>query len=140
MAKFGSASITVNYDDSAGTPRTVTDYITEMNGIEIEAVTEPTHAFGDSWDEATGTGMSKVAPIVLKGFYDDTATSGPHVVFRALDTSPSASTRTLAVAFGGTNGTATVETRCAKYKVMGKVGSLTQFEATLIPTGSLAWS
>jgi hypothetical protein len=140
MAKFGSASITITYDDSAGTPRVVTDYITEMNGIETEAVTEPTHALGDAWEEATGTGMRKVAPIQLKGFYDDTATSGPHAVFRALDDSPSASTRTLAIAFGGTNGTATLETRCSKYKVTGKVGSLTTFEATLTPTGALAWS
>lgn len=140
MAKYGSASVTVNYDDSGGTARDVTQYITEMNGIEIEAVTDPTHAFGDAWEEHTGTGMSKVGDIQLKGFHDDTATSGPHVVFRTLDTSPSATSRTLAIAFGGTNGTATVETRCIKYKVTGKVGNLSMFEATIRPTGSLAWS
>ena len=140
MAKFGSSSVTVTFDDSAAAPQVVTQYITEMNGIEIEAVTDPTHAFGDAWEEHTGTGMSKVAPVQLKGFYDDTATSGPHVVFRAVDTAPAAATRTLAVAFGGTNGTATVECRCVKYKITGKVGKLTEFEATLQPTGSLAWS
>lgn len=140
MAKYGSPSVTIAFDDSGGVARTVTDYITEMNGIEIEAVTDPTHAFGDSWEEATGTGLSKVADVVLKGFHDDTATSGPHVVFRALDTSPSASTRTLAINFGGTNGTATVECRCVKYKLGAKVGNLQTFEVTLRPTGSLAWS
>lgn len=140
MAKFGSNSVTVSYDDSGGTPQVVTDYITTMNGVEIEAITEPTTAFGDSWEEHTPVGVSKVAPIVVGGFYDDTAVSGPHVVFRALDTSPSAATRTLAIAFGGTNGTATVETRCSKYKITGKVAGLTMFEATLQPTGSLAWS
>lgn len=140
MAKFGSSSITITYDDASGSPQVVTNYITEMNGIEIEAVTEASHAFGDSWEEATGTGMQRLAPITVKGFYDDTATSGPHVVFRALTASPSASLRTLAIAFGGTNGTATVETLCTKYKVTGKVGALTTFEATLTPSGALAWS
>lgn len=140
MAKFGSPSVTVNIDDSGGTARDVTQYIREMNGIEIEAVTDPTHAFGDSWEEHTGTGLSKISDLQLKGWYDDTATSGPHVVFRTLDTSPSAATRTVAIAFGGTNGTATYEARCMKYKVTGKVGNLTEFEATMRATGSLAWS
>jgi len=140
MAKFGSSSVTITFDDSGGTPRDVTQYVTEINGVEVEAMTDATHAFGDAWEEHTGTGMRKVAPIVVKGFYDDAATSGPHVVFSALDTSPSASTRTLAVAHGGTNGTATVECRCVKYKIAGKVGKLTEFEATLLPTGSLAYS
>ena len=140
MAKFGTPTVTISFDDSGGTPRAVTDYITEMNGIEIEAMTEPTHAFGDSWEEHTPTGLSKVGAVTLKGFHDDTATTGPHVVFRALDTSPAAATRTLAIAFGGTNGTATVECRCVQYKVGAKVGNLQTFEVKLQPTGSLGWS
>jgi len=140
MAKFGSPSVTINFDDTGGTPRDVTQYVTAINGIEVEAMTEATTAFGDSWGEHTGTGMHNVPDIVVDGFHDDTATSGPHVVFRVVDSSPSASTRTLAVAHGGTNGTATVECRCVKYQVMAKIGELTKFKATLRPTGSLAWS
>ena len=140
MAKFGSSSVTINYDDTGGTPRDVTQYVDSFNGVKITSKQDATTAFGDAWPEKTPTGMSEVADIVVEGFYDDTATSGPHVVFRALDTSPSATSRTLAVAFGGTNGTFTIETRCAEYELLPKVGTLHRFRARLETTGSGAWS
>lgn len=140
MAKYGSSSVSVNYDDSGGTARDVSQYIDTINGVKITAKQDVTTAFGDSWGEKTPTGMSEVADVVVEGFYDDTATSGPHVVFRAVDTSPSATSRTLALAFGGTNGTFTIETRCAEYEMMPKVGQLHRFRARLEATGSGAWS
>lgn len=140
MAKYGSSSVTINYDDSGGTPRDVSQYIDTINNIKITSKQDTTTAFGDSWVEKTPTGTSEVADIVVEGFYDDTATSGPHVVFRAVDASPSASTRTLAIGHGGTNGTFTIETRCAEYELQPKVGSLHRFKARLEATGSGAWS
>lgn len=140
MAKYGSSSVSINYDDSGGTARDVSQYIDTINGIKITAKQDTTTAFGDSWGEKTPTGMSEVADIVVEGFYDDTATSGPHVVFRAVDTSPAATSRTLAIAHGGTNGTFTIETRCAEYELQPKVGNLHRFKARLETTGSGAWS
>jgi len=137
---FGSPTVTITYDDSGLTPRVITPYVREIGGIKIESLQARSESFGDSWEETTPTGMQKVGAISIKGYFDDAATVGPHVVFRVVDTSPAAGTRTLAVVFGGTNGTATVETRCISYEVLGKNGNLTEYEAMVQPTGSLAWS
>lgn len=141
MAMFGSGSVTITYDDSpGGTGRTITPYVREIGGISVEALQARSESFGDVWQEYTPTGMKLVKAVSIKGYYDDTATSGPHVVFRDPDDGPSDSTRTLVVVFGGTNGTATVETRLVSYEVIGKNGNLTEYEAVVQPTSSLAWS
>ncbi len=141
MAMFGSTSVTITYDDGpGGTGRAITDYVTEIGGISIEALQADTSAFGDGWGESTPTGFKTVDEVSIKGFYNDAATTGPHVVFKDVDDSPSDSTRTLVVVFGGTNGTFTIETRLKKYMVGAKVKGLTEFEAVVVPTGSGAWS
>lgn len=141
MAMFGSGSVVITYDDApGGTARTITPYVREIGGVKVEALQARSESFGDLWHEHTPTGMKMVAAVSIKGFYDDTATTGPHVVFRSPDDDPSDATRTLAVTFGGTNGTATVETRLISYEVLGKNGNLTEYEAVVQPTGSLAWS
>jgi hypothetical protein len=141
MAMFGSTSVTITYDDGpGGTGRAITDYVTEIGGISIEALQADTSAFGDVWGESTPTGFKTVDEVSIKGFYNDAATTGPHVVFKDVDDSPSDSTRTLVVVFGGTNGTFTIETRLKKYMVGAKVKGLTEFEAVVVPTGSGAWS
>lgn len=140
MAKFGSDVLSITFDDQGGTPRDVTQYVTSINGVEIEAILEAITAFGDEWERHLGVGLSKMAPIVVGGFHDDTASSGPHAVFRAVDSSPSQASRTFVAAFGGANGTVTVEARNAKYKILGKVGGITLFEATIQPSGAAVWS
>lgn len=141
MAMFGSTSVTITYDDGpGGTGRAVTDYVTEIGGLSIEAILADTSAFGDIWGEHTPTGFKTVDEIPIKGFYNDAATSGPHVVFRDVDDGPSDSTRTLALVFGGTSGTFTIETRLKKYTVGAKVKGLTEYEAIVQPTGAGVWS
>lgn len=139
MAMYGSSSITIAYDDApGGTARTITGYVREMGGMSIEAITARTEAFGDTWEEHTPTGMKKSEPIAIKGFFDDTATTGPHVVFKDVDDSPTDSTRTLTVVTGG--GTFSGESRLVKYTVLGKVGALTEYEAMVQPTAAMTWS
>ena len=138
--KYGSPSVTITYDDAAGgTGRAVTNFILTMGGVKITANTQPSHAFGDSWEEHTPTGMRKVDPISLTGFWDTTATTGPHVVFVDPDDGPQDDTRTLVIVFGDSK-TFTVETRLISYSVMGKNSQLTEFEAVIQPTGSGTWS
>jgi hypothetical protein len=100
---------------------------------------QATAAFGDSWDEHTPTGRRKLEPITLKGRWDTTATTGTHVVFIDPDDGPQDSTRTLVVVFGDSK-TMTVETRLVSYEVKGINGSLTDFEALILPTGAAVWS
>jgi len=141
MTMFGSSSVTITYDDApGGTGRAITPFVREVGGIKVEALQQRSESFGDVWEESTPTGMKRVSAVSIKGLYDDTATTGPHVVFRDPDDAPSDSTRTLVVVFGGTSGTFTIETRLLSYEVLGKNGNLTEYEAMVQPTGSGAWT
>lgn len=138
--KYGSQSVTITYDDApGGTGRDVTGHIQTMSGIKITSAMQATHAFGDSWEEHTPSGMMKMEPVTMHGFWDTTATTGPHAVFIAPDDGPQDATRTLVVVFGDSK-TMTVETRLVSYEVLGQNGALTEFEAVIQPTGTATWS
>jgi len=138
--KYGSQSITVTLEDApGGTARTITQFILTMGGIKITALTQPSHAFGDSWEEHTPTGMKQGDPITLTGYWDTTLTTGPHVVFLSPDDGPQDDGRELVVVFGDSK-TMTMDTRLISYAVLGKNGALTEFEAVLQPTGAMTWS
>jgi len=138
--KYGSASVTITYDDGpGGTGQVVTGYVQTMSGTKISSTLQASHAFGDSWEEHTPTGMNKMEPVTLSGHWDTTATTGPHVVFIAPDDGPQDATRTLVLVFGDSK-TMTVETRLVSYEVLGQNGNLTQFTAVIQPTGAATWS
>lgn len=138
--KYGSQSVTITYDDAAGgSGQAVTGYIQTMSGIKITSAMQASHAFGDSWEESTPSGMMKMEPVTLSGHWDTTPTTGPHVVFIAPDDGPQDATRTLVVVFGDSK-TMTVETRLISYEVTGVNGGLTQFTAVIQPTGTATWS
>jgi hypothetical protein len=141
VGKQSSTSVTVTYDDSAGAPQVITGFIMDLGGAEIEMELESSDSFGDAWREKTPTGMWTSPPIQVKGHFDTTATTGPHVVLRpvAADALPGAATRTLAIAFGDSK-VFTVETRLNKYRVVPSNGKLTAFEATITPTGAAVWT
>jgi len=141
VGKQGSVQVTVTYDDAAGAPQIITGFVMELGAAEIEVEQESSEAFGDAWRAFTPTGMRKVAPINVKGLFDTTLVTGPHVVLRPgdADATPGAATRTLVIVFGDSK-TFTVETRLQKYKVISSNGKLTQFDATIQPTGAAVWS
>jgi hypothetical protein len=137
--KHGSSEITISYDDGpGGTPRAITPYVLTMGAIKLTSNMQTSTVFAATLETMLPTGMSKIDPITLHGFFDDTATVGPHVVLIAPDTSPQASTRTLAIVIGNSK-TWTSEGYLVSYAVLGKVGSLTEFDAVL-QQNSGAWS
>jgi hypothetical protein len=137
--KHGSSEITISYDDGpGGTPRTITSYVLTQGGVKLTSNMQASTAYGDTIEKKLPTGMSKIDPITIHGFWDDTATVGPHIVFLAPDTSPQASTRTLAIVFGNSR-TWTSEGYLESYAVLGKTGALTEFEAVAIQNSG-AWS
>jgi hypothetical protein len=137
--KYGSPSVTVTLDDSGGTPRVITGHVLTMGGAKITANMMPSHTFGDAWEEHTPTGLQKGEDMTLEGFWDTTATTGPHAVFGTLDSSPQGTTRTLVIVFGDSK-TVTMEVRQVDYEVLAVVGELTKFRALLRPTGAVTWS
>lgn len=136
MAKYGSNSVVVNFDNSGGTPVDMSQYVTTLGAITISAFMEDSEAFGDAWREVLATGVREVSPIVIGGFYDDTATTGPDVIFNAVASGPSVATRTLAVTWGSTNITS-VETQITKYTRTAVVDKLTRYEVTLMASGAV---
>ena len=138
--KYGSASVTISLEDApGGTARAITNFVMEMGGVKITSNTEPSTAFGDSWEEHIPVGMKKGDPITLKGQWDTTATTGPHVVLIAPDDDPQDDGRELVLVFGDSK-TMTMDVRLTSYNVLAQVGAVTVFEAELLPTGAMVWS
>jgi hypothetical protein len=140
MARYGSPSVVITLDDSAGSPVIVTNYILEIGSVKVTANTEPSTAFGDSWEENLPTAIRKVEELTLTGFLDDAV---QHPAMKDPDSNPNGTSRTLVVDFGGgagTNTILTVECWLTSYEIQGTVNGLSRFTATILPTGSAAWS
>ena len=117
MSNFGSDDIVIVFDNSAGTTVNVSQSILELNGVDVEAMLEESHTFGDSWVENLPVGVNKVGDITVKGFYDDDADTGFNFMFNDPGNAATASggTRTLKVTWGGTK-TTTVEVLIKNYR------------------------
>lgn len=136
--KYGSSSIAITIDDApGGSPQTITPYVREIGGIKIEAINQQSNPFGVSFEEHTPVGVKKVGPIPIHGFFNTTATSGPHVVFNPAsgDSDPQGATRTFTFTPGDSK-TFTAEVRLLSYEILGKNGALTEYEAVIQPTGT----
>lgn len=135
MAKYSSASAKIEFDLVGGTLQDMSPYVTDINGIDIESITEESTPFTQAWQQHLAIGIFKVADVVIGGFYDDTATTGPDVVFNALSNGPAATTRTLKITYGSTK---TTSVECLIVKMSRKLvrNGLTRFEVTLRPTGT----
>lgn len=141
--KYGSADVTISYDNAPGaaaTPVVLTSFVMELGGVKIEVRHQDSHAFGDRWEAHTATGLRGCPPIKCSGLLDTTA-GGPHDTLKITDADadPNGGTRTLAVGFGDGK-TFTVETRLVDYEVAAQNAKLTEFTATIQPTGPAAWS
>jgi len=137
--KHGSSEITITYDDApGGTPRAITSFVLTMGGVKLTSNMQANTPYGATVEGQLPTGVSKIDPITVRGYWDDTPTTGPHTVLGTPDTSPQAATRTLAIVFGNSK-TWTSEGYLQSYEVLGRSGQLTEFEAVLIQNSG-AWS
>lgn len=136
MAKYGSSSLKVEFDDAAAALVDMTQHVRSINGVRIEAILQESHSFGDAWFESLAAGLRRVNDVELRGFYDDAATTGPDVIFNAVFSSPATATRTLKLTWGSTK-TTSVETLIMAYERVGVVGALTEYVTVLRPTGAV---
>lgn len=140
MAKYGAPNITVTLDDSSGTPRIVTGFVLTMGALKIVNKTQASTAFGKSWEEMLVTGIRGGVPIGLTGILDDTASTGTFATMTVTDADAVPGfTRTLTVMIGGGH-TYVAETILADSSVVPKANNLTDFAATLQPTGTITIS
>ena len=130
MAKYGPDDFSISVDNSGGSPVVMDAYVDELDGMDVEAIIEESHSFGDTWVENLYSGIRKGNPFTIGGFYDDTATTGPDAIFNSLG-----DTRTVTVTWGGSKTTA-FECILTKYvRVPGRNQS-TRYSVTLTPTGA----
>jgi hypothetical protein len=137
MAKYGPASLKVEYDNSGGTLVDISQHVLEINDVSVENLMEMTRTFGDSWDESLPIGVGKMSDVTISGVYDDTASTAPDALFaNRIPELPGANTRTLKLTWGGTK-TTSVETVLMKYDRTADRTALTKWSATLRPTGAV---
>jgi hypothetical protein len=138
--KQGPAQVAINYDDApGGTLRNMTAYITSIGEIGVEQINEKTNPFGQAYESNSPVGVQTMPEVPIEGYFDTTATTGPHVVFGTPDTDPNGTTRTLTFSPGDSK-LFTVETRLKSYKVIAQLGQLTKFRAMVTQAGAGAWT
>ena len=141
MSKHGSSEVTVTIDDSpGGTPRIITPYVNTIGGLAVELLTQQTNPFGSDAESHTPTGVERTPDIPISGFFDDAATTGPHVVLKpgAADKAPSSVGRVLVIVTGG--GTFTITVHLVRYEVIAKSGELTEYAAIVRQKSKGVWS
>ncbi len=131
MATYGPDDVKIEFDNTGGSLVDMSAHITTFNGIKREALTVEATTFSLSAEAHAAVGVTRVNDVPLRGFYDDTATTGPDVIFNALG-----ATRTLKITWGSTK-TTSVETIIVGYDRIAQVGKLTEYEVTLRPTGAV---
>ncbi len=131
MSKYGSPDVKIEVDNSSGALVDLSAYIDEDIALDIGATLEELLAFGATWGSQLSTGVKVASEITLGGMFDDTATTGPHVILNAVG-----ATRSVKVTWGGSN-TSNFEAVISKYSIKASKGAMTRFEATLVPTGAV---
>ena len=138
MANSIPSAVKIEIDSTAGgSLADISQYVTHINGISVEQLMEQTDSFGDSWEESLPVGKGKVAPIVLGGLFDDTASTGPDAIFKiTTPDTPATASRTFKITFITSGKNVSVETFRQKYDRSADRSGITKYEATLMPTGA----
>ena len=139
MAKYGSDQVNIKFTTASATSLTLHDlgqYIDTFNGVKIEALTQEGHGFGDSWVEHLYTGIRRMDPVTVAGFYDNIAASGPNVMFG--NASDIGSERRCEVNFAGTaSNILQFAGLVMSYSRLPTRSELTRFELVFQPSGAV---
>ena len=134
MAKYGPSSVAVTLDESGGTARNLSQYITSLGGIIINAGMVDSTGFGDSWKESLSTGVRSMDDISIEAWYDDTSNT-TDAVLGDVANGPADQQKTLVVTYGGSK-TTTVEGWIVDYERVLDRDSLHVVRATFRPSGA----
>ena len=136
MAKLGADvfAIKITSSSSTGSYNDISQYVTDFSGLNIEAVLQESHTFGDAWKEQLYTGFKMGADITMKGFYDDVAATGPNAL---LGFTNLGGERVIKLNVGTTNAYPKMDVLIKSYDTLPKRGSLTEFQSVLTITGAI---
>lgn len=139
MAKAPSSGVTCAIDDSGGVSRVVTSFVMTMGALKITNKTQPSTAFGDSWEAKLATGMRAGNPFSLKGLVDTTADTGTFATMIPGDgDAVPGFTRTFSIVVGGK--TFAGECIIAEGAIEPKTGNNAEFTGNFEPTGACTWT
>jgi len=136
MAKRRSDEVKVGISSSSGSSVIVdlSQYVDTIGEVSIDPMVNETHTFGDSWVERTYTGVRGTSPIVIEGYYDDAAASGPHALLG--NATDMGSERNFEIDFGASD-VVNGKVILTGYNRLPKRGELTRYRSTWTPTGAL---
>jgi hypothetical protein len=135
MANYGSPSVKIEFDNAGGTLVDMSAYCVKDFSINRKANTIDSTPYGEVWAQHIASGMKSMEPITLPVVYDDTATTGPEVIFYNAGAAL-ASTRTFKITYGGTK-TTSVECIITGFEVQLSVGQFHAAVVSLQPTGEV---
>ena len=84
MATYGSDNVVIEFDNSAGTLVDISIYVTNTSDVVKRAVLIDNTTLGLPWRTMGASTLYEMEPITLDCFYDDTASTGPWVLFNDL--------------------------------------------------------
>lgn len=129
---YGSNNIVITCTDNGSVVRTITSYIRTLNGLDVQALLVEGHAFGDTWVKSLYTNIRKAADLTMGGYYDDTATTSPNVLFSDQE----GQTRSIVITWGNGH-TSSFSAVIMNYKRLPVLNDLTKFEVVFRPTGTI---
>lgn len=129
-ARYGFDDFAITFNPGAGA-QALTAYVTEFNGLDIEAVLEEVTAAGDAADVHAAVGLTTRSPFTIGGPYND-ASNGPDDLFAGNE----GDTFEVVITWGGSK-TSTFDAILKRYNRGASRGALTKFEAEFQPTGAI---
>ena len=146
MANYGPNvfQIKVTTTSSTASFRDISQQCYTFSGLQVEAILEAAHSFGDAWEESMYVGVNRIGKITLGGRYDDDTSTGVAGIF-GYSTDLGAQ-RKLKLNFAGTTGTTAAGTNVKfdvfveSFKKSPARGAITPFEVVLQPSSALAYT
>ena len=137
MARLGSDVLQVQVTTISSTAafRDISQQITEIDGLMIEAILEEVHTFGDSWTEQGFVGVRRIGDMTIRGFYDDDTSTGTNGIFG--NATDAGAERVMKFDVGTTNAYPKFDFIVKSYTRQPAIGELTKFELVIAPTGAL---
>lgn len=141
--KHGPTEVSVTVEDSPGGTGRVLDSVEEINGMELESITEKSNPFGSTAEGNTPVGMDKSPDLVIGGLLTTTALVGTWTVLKKVagDKAVTSAGRLVTVV-AATGATWTGHYHLIKTVPMPKMEGLTRYQSLLRPAEPFdgAWS
>jgi hypothetical protein len=125
VGKYGSPDLEITVASKDMHP-----FLLDFGGLDIEAITEEGHTFGDDWVKHLFTGLKQGNDISMTLLYDDDA-DGPDDVLNNVGDEVA-----VAITWGGAN-ISSFDAIIKNYSRNPARGEMTKANCTLVPTGEI---